>query len=162
MTTLVWDGKKLAADGRMSTANRIAQDDRMKIYMLEGAKVRGEDLICFAFAGDADLRDILVSWIAEDCPPVVDWEGASFGMFLITKTSAYVYGDTSNDLLELETSSSMGSGGEFATVALHLGKDAVASVKLAADMDMFSGGIGTYVNCRIKNPKLIQFDTAIK
>jgi ATP-dependent protease HslVU (ClpYQ) peptidase subunit len=159
MTTLVWDGKTLAADGRMTSSNRVMQDDKLKIFVPEGLTVRGDEVIAFAHAGDADMTYRLLTWMADGHPHDVDWKEADFGMIVITRNSAYVYASESNDFLEIETPVSMGSGSNFADVALHMGKDARASVKLAAEMDIFSGGVGTYINCRVKNPKLKDFQT---
>jgi ATP-dependent protease HslVU (ClpYQ) peptidase subunit len=162
MTTIVWDGKTLAADGRMTSHNRVLQDNRLKIFVTEGLDIRGDEVICYAHTGDADMTYRILTWMAEGCQHTiegrpVDWGDADFGVVIITRSHAYVYASESNDLLELETSEAMGSGRDFAEVALHLGKDAKASVKLAAEMDIFSGGTGTYINCRVKHPKLKEF-----
>jgi len=163
MTTIVWDGKTLAADGRMTTGgNKVAEDNRQKIFIDTVSKLRGATVICYALAGSADMVDRVGEWIALGCPHTVeshpyDWGEASFEVIIITTESTFVYCSESNDLLEIFHKTVLGSGGEFAQTALHMGKDAKASVRIAAEMDLFSGGIGTYINCRTKKLVLKEF-----
>jgi ATP-dependent protease HslVU (ClpYQ) peptidase subunit len=88
----------------------------------------------------------------------VDWGKSSFEAIIITTDAAYMYCTESGDLLEIFHKTVLGSGGEFAQTALHMGKDAKASVKIAAEMDLFSGGIGTFINCRTKKMVLKEFE----
>jgi len=163
MTTIVWDGKTLAADGRMTTGNRVVDDCRAKIFIDGKSELRGATVICYALAGAADMTHRCGQWIAEGCPHTVeghpyDWGEASFEVIIITTESAFVYCSESNDILEIFNQTVLGSGGEFAQTALHMGKDAKASVKIAAEMDLFSGGTGTYINCRTKKLALREFE----
>ena len=163
MTTIVWDGKTLAADGRMTCGNQISEEDRKKIVIDTQSQVRGATVICYAMAGQADMVDRLGEWIEAGCPHTtdgipVDWGKAEFEAIIITTEAAYLYNTYSGDLLEINHSTVLGSGGEFAQTALHMGKDAKASVKIAAQMDLFSGGIGTFINCRTKKLALKEFE----
>ena len=159
MTTIVWDGKTIAADGRVSTGSRISQDDRIKIYMLLGATVRGSKVICYAVAGVADLVDVLGDWIKEDCPITDEFQDKEFAVIIITEDSAYLYHETSNDLFELQCTECLGSGGVYAEAVLPLGFNAVKACKHGASIDLFSGGTGCYVYCRDGVPKLSRFKT---
>ena len=155
MTTIVWDGKTLAADGRMTCGNQVSDDNRQKIFVDGQSQVRGATVICYAMAGQADMYDRLGEWIKEGCPHTrdgipVDWGDNSFEAIIITTEAAYLYCTMSGDLLEIFHKTCLGSGGEFAQVALHMGKDAKACVKLAAEMDLFSGGTGMFINCSVK------------
>lgn len=163
MTTIVWDGKTLAADGRMTTGNKVAEDNRQKIFIDTVSELRGATVICYALAGSADMTNRVGVWIAEGCPHTVegqpyDWGEASFEVIIITTECVFVYHSESNDLLEIFHKTCLGSGGEFAQTALHMGKDAKTSVKIAAEMDLFSGGIGTSINCRTKKMVLKEFE----
>ena len=163
MTTIVWDGKTLAADGRMTRGNVISQEDRQKIFIDTVNKVRGHTVICYALAGSADMTNRCGQWIADGCPHTVEghpveWGEAYFEAIIITTESVFLYCTESNDLLEINHKTVLGSGGEFAQTALHMGKDAKASVKIAAEMDLFSGGKGTFINCRTKKMVLKEFD----
>ena len=163
MTTIVWDGKTLAADGRMTCGNTISEENRQKIFIDTVSEVRGAPVICYALAGQADMTARLGEWIKEGCPHTVEgvpvsWGDNGFECVIITTDAAYTYCTESGDLLELFTGFTLGSGGTFAQTALHLGKDAKSAVKIAAQMDLFSGGIGTFINCRTKKMQLKEFE----
>lgn len=164
MTTIVWDGKTLAADGRMTAGNKIVEDNRAKIFIDTVNKLRGATVICYALAGSADMTYRIGEWIAAGCPHTteegkpIDWGEAYFELIIVTTESVFMYHSESNDLLEIFHKVVLGSGGEFAQTALHMGKDARASVKIGAEMDLFSGGIGTYINCRTKKLALREFE----
>ena len=163
MTTIVWDGKTLAADGRMTTGNKVAEDDRQKIFVDTVSKLHGATVICYALAGSADMTNRVGKWIAEGCPHTVEghpyeWGDNFFEVIIITTESVFMYCSESSDLLEIFHKVCLGSGGEFAQTALHMGKDAKASVKIAAEMDLFSGGLGTFINCRVKKMVLKEFE----
>ena len=163
MTTIVWDGKTLAADGRMTQGNQVSDDCREKIFIDSKSELRGATVICYALAGAADMTLRVGKWISEGCPHEVeghplDWGEAYFEVIIITTNSCFVYCSESNDLLEIFHGTVLGSGGEFAQTAMHMGKDAKASVKIAAEMDLFSGGLGTYINCRTKKLALRTFE----
>ncbi len=157
MTTIVWDGKTLAADGRCTASNRVVQQDRLKIFMDGISRVRGSTVICYAVAGAADMESRIGQWIAEGCPVTDDFEACEFEAIIITEDSAYVYYDNSNDLFNCLTKEALGSGYDFAHSALTLKMDAVKAVKHAASIDIFSGGEGAFVNCRSKKPMLKRF-----
>jgi ATP-dependent protease HslVU (ClpYQ) peptidase subunit len=162
MTTIVWDGKTLAADGRMTAGNRVCEEDRQKIFVDTVSTLRGATVICYALAGAADMVNRVGVWISEGCPHTVedhpyDWGEAGFEVIIVTTESVFVYHSESNDLLEIFHKVCLGSGGEFAQTALHMGKDAKACVKIAAEIDLFSGGLGTFINCRTKKMALKDF-----
>ena len=163
MTTIVWDGKTLAADGRMTCGNQVEDDNRQKIFVDGQSQVKGATVICYALAGQADMYDRVGEWIKEGCPHTkdgieTDWGTITFEVLIITTESVYIYNTLSGDLLEIFHKTCLGSGGEFAQTALHMGKDAKASVKIAAQMDLFSGGVGTFINCRTKKMVLKEFE----
>ncbi len=163
MTTIVWDGKTLAADGRMTCGNQVTQEDRQKIFLDTVNKVRGATVICYALAGCADMTNRVGEWISLGCPHTVEgqpyeWGEGYFEVIIITTESVFQYCSESNDIIEIFHKVSMGSGGEFAQTAVHMGKDAKASVKIAAEMDLFSGGTGMFINCRTKKMVLKEFE----
>ena len=165
MTTIVCTGTTLAADGRMTMGNQVVDDHREKIYIDTVNKLRGHTVICYALAGSADMVNRCGAWIAEGCPHTVEghpyeWGEAYFEVIIITTESIFQYNTESNDLLEIFHPVCLGSGGEFAQTAVHMGKDAKASVKIAAEMDLFSGGIGSYINFRAKKLVLKEFQAS--
>ena len=159
MTTIVWDGKTLAADGRVTASNRVVQDDRLKIFMAEESVVRGSRVICYAVAGVADIASVLDEWIYDGCPLTEEFKEKEFAVIIITEKSAYIYHDNANDLFEAQTAECLGSGGVYAEAVLPLGFNAVKACKHGASIDLFSGGEGCYVNCRKGVPKLTRFKT---
>lgn len=159
MTTIVWDGETLAADGRVTSSSRVIQDDRFKIFMEDEAVVRGSKVICYAIAGVADIVDVIGEWIYDGCPLTEDFSEKEFAVIIITEASAYLYHDESNDLFEVQTTECLGSGGVYADSVLLLGFNAVKACKHAASIDLFSGGEGSYVNCRKGKPSLKRFMT---
>lgn len=157
MTTIAWDGKVLAADGRVSGSDcSLLQDDRVKIYMSpkKNCKVRGSKLVCFAIAGDPTVKRMLESWIAEDCPLVEDFDDMDFGVLIITEDSAFTYASEMVDLYEEQTAMAIGSGRPYAFSAMKLGKSAVMAVRHATTIDLYSGGVIRYIDCRCSKPEL--------
>ena len=154
MTTIVWKDGVLAADGRASTSNRIASDKVRKIVMLPGAVLRGSPVICFALAGAADMQHRVGEWIREGCPVDLEhhFDGTEFGCIIVTEAEAYIYADDFGDIMPLgdEVLECLGSGGSFATSVSYLGYNAIKCVKHAARIDIFTGGTGTYIDCRAK------------
>ena len=148
MTSIAWDGKRLAADGRCTAGNRVVADDMVKIHMDGSSTVRGSMVICYALAGAADLMNIVGDWIAEGCPVDKDLSEKEFECLIITVDDCFVYCKGSNDIFRSPGYETLGSGGEFAMSALHFGKNAIESVQHAASIDIFSGGEGAYVTCR--------------
>ena len=148
MTTSVWDGKTLAADGRVTAGNRISQEDRDKIFLDGVTKLRGSTVICYSLAGAADMVDRVGAWIREGCEVTEDFKDTNFELIIVTEDKAYSYSSESNDLFELQTPDCVGSGYDFAHSALAFKKNAVQAVKHAATLDIYTGGIGTYINCR--------------
>ncbi len=158
MTKVVWDGKTLAADGRMTSYNMLAEDRFAKITIDTVSELRGSTVICYALAGSADMVYRIGEWIKAGCPHDVEWKDANFECIIITTDNAYLYATEMNDILPIKHSVTLGSGGEFAKVGLHLGKNSVACVKLAAQMDLYTGGVGTFIDCRKKKLMLKEFE----
>lgn len=158
MTTIVWDGKMLAADGRCTSGNRIADEKVNKIRLCPGAVVRGSAVICYSLAGAADMYDIVGDWIQDGCPVTDHMKEKEFGVIIITEDNAYVYGSESNDIYPVGScTETLGSGSEFAMSALYFGKNAIQAVQHAAGIDLYTGGTGTYIDCRAEELHLREF-----
>ncbi len=158
MTSIAWDGKTLAADGRCTSGSRIMQDNRAKILVDVHSEVRGSTVIAYALAGAADMTHRVGKWIEEGCPVTEDFKDCEFECIIITEDKAFTYSAEANDIFELQSSEALGSGYYYALSALKLRKNAVQAVKFAATIDIFSGGIGTYINCRTKKLVLKEFE----
>jgi ATP-dependent protease HslVU (ClpYQ) peptidase subunit len=159
MTTIVWDGSTLAADGRTTAGNIVLTNTQGKIYMDEISKVRGSTVICYAIAGHADMENIIKLWLADGCPVTNDMEDANFEVLIITDDAAYMYSDANNDLYDVTHNYCSGSGADFAYSALAFKANACKAVKHACTLDIYSGGEGSFVNCRSKKPVLKRFTT---
>ena len=149
MTTVVWDGTTLAADGRSTAGASIISDKTIKIHKLNGT-MRGEKLLAFGYAGDAYELDLFKAWIEEggDYPEHV-------GVDLLVVTDKHVYqnfpsGEDGPMVLLAQNSdvSTLGSGSSFAESALLLGMNAVDAVKHACKLDIYSGGKITKMRLR--------------
>lgn len=158
MTTVVWDGKTLAADGRCTAGNIIAGESMDKIKVDVHSEVRGSTVIAYALAGAADMFDRVGKWIEEGCPVTDEFKECNFETVIVTEDSAFMYCSESNDLFEIPGSQCLGSGHDFAVSALALGRSAIKSVQHAASIDLFTGGTGTYINCRTKKLVLKKFE----
>ena len=158
MTTIVWDGKTLAADGRCTAGNRVASNDMDKIYVDVHSEVRGSTVIAYALAGSADMAHRIGEWINEGCEVTDEFKECNFECVIITEEEAFVYCSESNDICTTFGNQCLGSGHDFAVSALAMGKNAVKAVQFAASIDIFSGGTGTFINCRTKKLVLKKFE----
>ncbi len=148
----------LAADGRCTAGNRIVDERVSKIRLCPGAVIRESAVICYSLAGAADMYDIVGEWIHDGCPVTDTMAGKEFAVVIITEDNAYFYTSESNDIYPIDSCpETLGSGGEFAISALHFGKNAIEAVQHAAGIDMYSGGIGTYIDCRKEKLVLREF-----
>jgi hypothetical protein len=163
MTTLAWDGKVLAADGRVTVQGALCTDSKPKIIMLNDVELRGSEVICFAYAGDSSVVKLLEEWIKEECPADHLPMGLMYGCLIITRDAAYHACTDQADLYELSEDEPgfEGSGAEFAHAALVMGQNAKDAVKTACKIDVCSGGRISYVNCRVKEPKLKFLDAVV-
>ncbi|MEE8208061.1 MAG: hypothetical protein V3T88_03785 [Nitrosomonadaceae bacterium] len=159
MTSIAWDRKILAADGRATAGNKLGSDDKVKIVMDGKSIVRGSKVICYTLCGRADLYVRIGDWIKEGCPVTEEFKEMEFGVLIITEDAVYDYGEGSHDIYQIEGIECLGSGGEFAHSAIMFGKNAIEAVQHAAKIDIYSGGKGAYVDCRSGNPVLKRFDT---
>lgn len=159
MTTIVWDGKTLATDGKCTAGGTLITDKAVKLYMDCKGQVLGSDVIAYAIAGSADMHRTIKEWIREGCPLTKDMRDDNFAVIIITKSSAYMYSDESTDLYEIEHLECLGSGRYYAHSAVILGKSSCAAVKHASALDVYSGGEGSFVNCRTRKPVLKKFTT---
>lgn len=134
MTTLAYDGRYIAAEGRETMGGVICRDDTDKFYQV-GANLFalcGETPNCIKFA--KDFKDGLeVSY--SDC-----------GGFLFVNGNIYlVFVDRDEKKICMNQLTTKywadGSGRDWAIAALDHGKTAVEAVKYAITRDSCSGGL---------------------
>lgn len=159
MTTIVWDGKTLAADGRGTCGSLIVEDDAKKIVKLKG-EYSGEKALAIALAGVVGFEDEIIYGILSGDQFIIP-QPAEFSGILVTDISVYtIHSKLVNeedpskgthipgDLYRDPGNICIGSGMVAAYSALKFGKDAVEAVKHAINMDIYSGGKITKMRLR--------------
>lgn len=148
MTTLAYDGRYIAADGRCTVGNMITGKRAQKLYLIKGI-VRGvEDEILLAGAGSFEQLTIIKNWLEqggdffgtdpESLVPEVKPE-SSEGFFALKSGGFYTW-ETGLVPMEQEAPAMGGSGGAFAFAGMVGGMNAVEAVYLAIEIDIASGG----------------------
>lgn len=148
MTTVAYDGRFLAADGRSTIGNLISGKAVKKIFPLtiiaNGAEVQG----VLAGAGSfqtltivknhLERNDLFESELIPELIPELD-PGSFQGLLVLETGEVY---DLEDKLVPLpaEIPVAVGSGTNYAMAAMVVGKSAVAAVEVACELDVYSGG----------------------
>ncbi len=169
MTTIVWDGRTLAADGRSTAGERIASNHTDKIHtppLGTSWHISGQSVLAIGVAGDAGasrlIRTLMQMGSADpECtnPGLdMDFEDPTLAPYIFHAIAVLDNGDTVNLIKEEDKTSihhtlvgsgtlhygdAVGSGADFAIAALACGKDALGAVEIACQLDCFSGGVIT-------------------
>lgn len=128
MTTIVWDGKTLAADRRLAGYMTTC-----KIFPVSGGYLAG--------AGTMDQLVEVAAYLqsGEDRPRLPDDQESEFivvrGHEAFWLTWPYL-----REVRIREPFAALGSGAEYAIGALAMGADAKAAVEVAAQFDNHTGG----------------------
>lgn len=145
MTTLVWDGKTLAADRQANVVGMRRQVCKILKLPSNGGLV--------GFSGDFDLAQDMHNWLYDGALPKsfpesqkIDdkmvntlWIPSPDKIFVFER-SPYPIDFSANKVI------CMGSGRDFAYGALEMGADAVRAVEIANKYDVGSGmGVDTLV-----------------
>ena len=132
MTTIAWDGKVLAADTLMTEGGHLKGKARKLFRLSDGS-------IC---AGAGNYREVIsaVEYLNNPDPEqeVPDFESSCLIRIYPDRTVKLVV-EKLVHLPVITESIAEGSGKEFAMTALHLGLDAVQAVKLASELDVYTG-----------------------
>lgn len=141
MTTIAYDGKYLAADGRTTNGGTIVTDDKVKIIKLDSKikycpnKLDLDSLTYLALSGDSACITPILDYIYHK----IDFKDLSCTCLLFTKK--YVYRSEGNCFFKItDDPIAIGSGAKFALTAMKLGKSAKEAVEIACQMDIYSGG----------------------
>lgn len=138
MTCIVWDGKTLAADKRVSFGTSISTTT--KIHRINGMLV--------GCAGGAAQGASCIQWVRDGMDrsqyPDAQKED-SCSLLIIHPDGAIHYYSKTPDPLAIECKTfAIGSGSEYADAALYLGKTAIEAVEVAIALDSGCGnGIDT-------------------
>ncbi|MFZ6813556.1 hypothetical protein ACO0K3_03745 [Undibacterium sp. Rencai35W] len=140
MTTIAWDGKTLAADKRCTSDGVISVVT--KLYKVKGCLL--------AAAGDFDRIQEMIHWFRKGCMPsnlpLFQRDNADFVGLIVIRPDKKIYRyDRGPYPHKYESPTiAIGSGGNFALAAMHLGCTAVDAVRVACEFDCYSGnGIDT-------------------
>lgn len=144
MTTVAYDGRFLAADGRSTIGNLISGKAVKKIFPMtiiaNGAEVQG----VLAGAGSFQTLTIVKNHLERndlfESELIPEIDPGSFQGLLVLETGE-VY-DLEDKLVPLpaEIPAAVGSGTDYAMAAMVVGKSAVAAVEVACELDVYSGG----------------------
>jgi ATP-dependent protease HslVU (ClpYQ) peptidase subunit len=144
MTTVAFDGQFLAADGRATLGNLISAKSTQKIFPLVTRANGVEVKAVLAGAGSYEsillLKKHLEGNDLHDCEMIPEFEpGEMSGLLILETGEAFVL---EHRLVPMPTESpvAIGSGTDFAMAAMSLGKSATEAVKVACELDCFSGG----------------------
>lgn len=138
MTTIAFDGKTIAADGRETIGWRIVRDDYKKIHECMG--------YVFAFSGKAAFIDPLINWVVSGADPKdypADKDADRGTSIFVVRPDGVVllYPSGIAYATVAAVPFAMGNGCEFALGAMRAGKSAREAVEIACTFDVASGGV---------------------
>lgn len=149
MTTVAWDGKRLSSDRQASSGEIICSVHEQKIYTPpDGAnwQVYGESVLAIGCSGDCgaemELADLLSNNLKYSSEFLPTFSFAAIAVVGINRAYIICKGkDETRASISLQvTAYAIGSGGLIARTAMHCGKNAEEAVRVAIEMDCFSGG----------------------
>tara|TARA_Y100000310_G_scaffold305636_1_gene345957 strand:- start:1057 stop:1593 length:537 start_codon:yes stop_codon:yes gene_type:complete len=144
MTTIVWDGQQLASDSQLTVNwNVISQEPFIKLQLLKGIFINPEtkeedNLVGMGFSGDAAQIYPFRDWLLAGCKrEEYAEEFKECCVILVCRNSVWQF-HYSPDPLPVRNTVAVGSGCDFATSALSLGKTAPEAVRHAIKHDVYS------------------------
>lgn len=154
MTTIAWDGKELACDSLLSAGGCVVPSDRVqKVFELPDGRL---------FAGSGRYAEVLMTfdWLRAGCKEPKPHLKEMDGIIVSTKGAEYI-----DDLLRPWPVNAryyaVGSGQDFANVAMELGKTAKQAVAIAMKFDRETGGqIHTFVPKKVPRKRVTQMKRA--
>lgn len=148
MTTIAFDGRYVAADGRCTNGNMIVGKAHRKLWLIK-AIVRGkEEEVVLAGAGAFEDLTVIKNWLeqggdffSQDPEATVpEIKPESVEGFIVTQSGEVFSWESGLVALEQEVPAMGGSGGIFAVSAMLCGKSAPDAIKVAMELDIATGG----------------------
>lgn len=153
MTTIAYKNGIMVSDGRMSLGDMIIKDDTEKVFWVNNHLVG----VC----GRARAINTFVTWLqkmtdyhivnqevgelVDLVPPALDDDEGYSALVVTPSRQVLMYeGNTPIDM-GLDVPMSVGSGSCFALAAMKAGNSAEEAVKVACELDVYSGGEITVV-----------------
>lgn len=137
MTTIAWDGKTIASDAQGGGA--FIYNNGPKVFKHEGR--------LFGLAGDREACEVARKWILKNSEfhkdadrPRPDLGTESFGGLMIDPDGQCFAFEKRLLPFAVSTPHAEGSGGMFAQAAMLAGADAAEAVRIACELDPYSGG----------------------
>lgn len=136
MSTVAYDGKVVAAD-KLASCHGGSFHVVTKIHTI---RYRGIDLAVFAFSGDLQDGILAIEWLENQTRPKPTLNAESFvGLLVFPGGKAYRM-EEALAMWEIQAPHAIGSGSKFALTCMHLGMDAQEAVRIASELDTYSGG----------------------
>lgn len=140
MTTIAWDGKTLAADGRTTSETIISCDKSVKLFKLLDIPYYGDILLYAGLCGAAAEQQRYIHFLHIE-NFFEDEIEVELGGIIVGRDYVYaVEGGPQLCRFPRCTKMAAGSGAHFAMSAMNLGKSAVQAVKHAMKFDAATGG----------------------
>ncbi len=136
MTTIATDGKTMAGDGRVTVENLIYHDEFQKIFRLNDGRIVG-------VSGLARTTIQFVEWLNDPNEPNKYPTNDFEAMVIDGSGKIDIYGNDEKNHKPLTFPcgpAAIGSGGEYALVAMDAGLSPKEAVKAAAKRDTGTGG----------------------
>lgn len=144
MTTIAFQNKTLAADGRVTCDGKILSDNYNKIIKInkEVRFLNGKRFVKYmANAGIAIANEAVYNFLVND--KEIDYiDSMDFTTFILTDEDCYIMhvNDDGAIIDRCIGCEAIGSGADFAMSAMKLGLSAAEAVKHAAKIDVLTGG----------------------
>lgn len=150
MTTIAWDGRTLAADSQSNLNGAVCSLREQKIFKPchgEEWKVYGETVLAIGVSGDCGSeRELIDALSGEGLSYKTQFQPSfDFSALLISLSGVvYVVGKDEEKTVAMISpqfgSYAIGSGAMIARTAMHIGLKAVEAVRVAIEMDLYTGG----------------------
>lgn len=147
MTTIAWDGRRIAADSQVTyegeasghRKHKCATKLFRKIVVVDGD---AEEVI-IATQGDASAANLFVKWFdgtEKEAPEIFAYDPPDFTCLVWFKHGLYEYDAYCVGEKVCEPFYAIGSGSKAALGAMHMGADALKAVQVAAEIDPYTSG----------------------
>lgn len=145
MTTIAFDGRLLAADGRATAGGMITNKYAQKIFPIKmlanGLEVNGVVAGAGSFEAICMIKKHLETYDLFDAELIPELEPESAGALVILETGEVYILEHKLVPMVQEVPCSIGSGSPYAMAAMVAGKSAPAAVEVAKELDCYSGGL---------------------
>lgn len=132
MTTIAWDGRTMAADGRSTDDDEVVLTWRMrKIFRAQGELV--------GLAGDVAAMQRVRAWMLGGCQGKRP-DHSEVAILVVRPDRQALIAESGGELVEVDTPCAIGSGRHHAVTAMDCGKTAAEAVALAMKRDACTGG----------------------